>query len=68
MDIKRHEDTILPVATIAIAGIIIFTLKDFYVEYVIYFGWTMLYIVHVVIVWIIVTLTLEKIKRFLKKK
>lgn len=32
MDIKRHEDTILPVATIAIAGIIIFTLKDFYVE------------------------------------
>lgn len=68
MDLKRHEDTILLVTSITIAGIIVFILKDFYIEYVVYFGWIMLYIVHVVIVWIIVTLTLEKIKRFLKKK
>ena len=66
MDLKRHEVAILSMMTITIAGIIIFTLKDFYIEYVIYFGWIMLYIVHVVIVWTIVTLTLEKIKRFLK--
>lgn len=68
MDLKRHEVTILSMTTITIAGIIVFILKDFYIEYVIYFGWIMLYIVHVVIVWIIVILVSEKIKRFLKKK
>ena len=68
MDLKRHEDTVLPVTTITIAGIIVFILKDFYVEYVIYFGWILLYIVHLIIVWIIVILVSEKIKRFLKKK
>lgn len=38
MDLKHHEDTILPVASITIAGIVVFILKDFYIEYVIYFG------------------------------
>lgn len=68
MDLKRHEDTILSMTTITIAGIIVFILKDFYIEYVIYFGWIMLYIVHLIIVWAIVTLTSEKIKCFLKRK
>ena len=68
MDLKRNEDTILPVASITIAGIIVFILKDFYAEYAIYFGWIMLYVVHLVIVWIVIILISEKVKRFLKKK
>lgn len=62
------RDTILPIVSITIAGIIVFILKDFYVEYAIYFGWIMLYVVHLVIVWILIILISEKAKHFLNKR
>lgn len=68
MDIKRHEDTMLPLSSIVIAGVTVFVLQDFYVGYTIYFGWIMLYVVHLVIAWIMVVLISEKVKRFLKIK
>lgn len=62
MDLKP-----LSLASITIAGIIVFILKDFYVEYAMYFGWIMLYIVHLVIVSIILILISEKVRRFIKR-
>lgn len=64
MDLKRHEDSFLSLMTIIIAGIIVFKLQDFYVEYSIYFGWITIYVVHLVIVWVVMVLTWEKIKSF----
>lgn len=67
MDLKRREDTILSVTSITIAGIVVFILRDVYVEYAIYFGWVTIYVVHLVIAWVIMILILGKIKSNSKK-
>ena len=67
-DLKRHEDTILSLSSIAIAIIMVYELRGFYIEYAIYFGWTTLFIVHVIVIWVGIILISEKVRYFLKLK
>ena len=62
------EDTILSLCSIMITIIVMYALRGFYIEYAIYFGWVTLFIVHLIITWVGITLVVEKIKYFLKLK
>ena len=67
-DLKHHENTILFLSSITVAIIVVYQLREFYVEYAIYFGWIVLFIVHIVIAWVCIILITDKIKHFLKLK